>query len=74
LGYRLALLKEETVSKDELQIKLGKNAKITSTRLGELVKNGIAAKTSDEKYAITTFGITQLQKEILPRIRAKTRI
>ncbi|MGQ9551103.1 MAG: hypothetical protein ACUVUE_01625 [Candidatus Bathycorpusculaceae bacterium] len=74
LGYRLALLKEETVSKEELQVKLGKSAKITSTRLGELVKNGMASKTSDEKYTITTFGVTQSQKEILPRIKAKTRI
>jgi len=73
VGYRLALLKGDTVSKEELQVKLGKSAKITSTRLGELVKNGIASKVADEKYTITTFGIKQMQKEILPKIKAKTR-
>jgi hypothetical protein len=29
-------------------------------------------KTADEKFRITTFGVAQMQKEILPRIRAKT--
>jgi hypothetical protein len=52
-------------------LKLGKDSKITSTRLGELVKSEVAAKTADEKYKITTFGIVQMQKEMLPRIKAK---
>jgi len=40
VGFQLGATKKETVSKEELQIKLGKNPKIASTRLGELVKNG----------------------------------
>jgi hypothetical protein len=59
------------VGKDELQAKLGKNAKITGTRLGELVKNGIAAKMVDEEYKITVFGVNQMQKDIIPKIKAK---
>ena len=59
-------------SKEELQTKLGKDAKITSTRLGELVKNEMALRTVDEKYKMTTFGLVQMQKDVLPKIRSKT--
>ncbi|MGB9914369.1 MAG: hypothetical protein ACPLIG_00380 [Candidatus Bathyarchaeales archaeon] len=71
LGHKLGLIKNDVLSKEELQAKLGKSSKITSTRLGELVKNDFAAKTADEKFRITTFGIVQMQKEILPRIKTK---
>ena len=71
VGYKLDKVGSDAVSKEELQLKLGKDSKITSTRLGELVKSEIAAKTADEKYKITTFGIVQIQKEMLPRIKAK---
>jgi hypothetical protein len=71
VGFQLGKLDGDGVSRDELQAKLGKDAKIVSTRLGELVKSEIAVKTADEKYRITTYGVVQMQKEILPRIRAK---
>ena len=47
LGHKLGLIKSDSLSKEELQFKLGKSGKITSTRLGELVKNDFAAKTVD---------------------------
>jgi hypothetical protein len=72
LGQKLGKTKTDGLPKEELQTKLGKDAKITSTRLGELLKSEIAMKTLDEKYKMTTFGLVQMQKEILPRIRAKT--
>ena len=72
LGQKLGKTKTDGLSKEELQTKLGKDAKITSTRLGELLKSEMAMKTLDEKYKMTTFGLVQMQKEILPRIRAKT--
>jgi hypothetical protein len=28
-------------------------------------------RTIDEKYKMTTFGLVQMQKDILPKIRAK---
>ncbi len=71
LGHKLGLVNCDSLSKDELQIKLGKSGKITSTRLGELVKNDFAVKTADEQFKITTFGIVQLQKEVLPKIKSK---
>jgi len=71
MGFHLGKLKESTVSKEELQSKLGKSAKIASTRLGELVKTEAAVKTADEKYRITSLGVFQIQKEILARIKAK---
>ncbi len=74
IGHELGLLETDTLSKDELQVKLGKSGKITSTRLGELVKNDFAVKTADDKFKLTTFGITQMQKEILPKIRAKATV
>ena len=72
LGNKLGVVNSDSLSKDELQTKLGKNSKITSTRLGELVKNEIAAKTADDKFKITTYGVVQTQKEIIPKVKAKT--
>ncbi len=72
LGHKLGMLENDAVSKEELQAKLGKSGKITSTRLGELVKNDMVTKTADDKFRITTFGVVQTQKETVPRIRAKT--
>ncbi len=70
-GFQLSKLNSDAFSRDELQAKLGKDPKIVSTRLGELVKNEIVVKTADEKYRITTFGVVQMQKETLPRTKAK---
>ena len=72
LGHKLNLLGSDALSKEELQVRLGKSGKITSTRLGELVKNDVVAKTEDEKFRITTFGVAQMLKEVLPKIKAKT--
>ena len=71
LGHKMSLMTSDTLSKDELRVKLGKSGKITSTRLGELVKNDLVMKTADEKFKITTFGVIQMQKEILPKINEK---
>ena len=71
LGFQLGKVESDGLSKDELQTKLGKDAKITSTRLGELVKSEIAVRTADEKYKMTTFGLVQMQKDTLPKIRSK---
>ena len=71
LAYRLGKAETDEVSKEELRNNLCKDAKITSTRVAELVKNHVAAKTSEEKYKITTFGLTQLQKHVIPSVRAK---
>jgi hypothetical protein len=71
LGHKLGLVNSDSLSKDELQTKLGKSGKITSTRLGELVKNDVVAKTADERFRITTFGVVQTQKEVILRIKSK---
>ena len=71
LGYRLGAINKSGLSKEELQARLGKSGKITSTRLGELVKNDLVTKTEDG-YELTTFGMSQMSKEILQKIRAKT--
>jgi hypothetical protein len=71
LGNKLGLVNCDSLSKDELRVMLGKSGKITSTRLGELVKNDFAIKTVDEKFRITTFGVIQLQKEGLLKIKSK---
>ena len=72
LGHKLGILVVDTLTKEELRLKLGKSGKITSTRLGELVKNSSVTKTENEKFKITTFGVSLMQKEILPRIKSKT--
>ena len=71
IGFRLGMLKTDVLTREELQARLGKNPKITSTRLGELVKSEIAEKTGEGGYRITSFGVFQVQKEWLPKIKAK---
>jgi hypothetical protein len=71
VGHQLGMVRSEAVAREELQAKLGKSPKITSTRLGELVKNQLAARTLDEKYRITTLGIIQTQRDAIPKIKAK---
>jgi hypothetical protein len=73
LGNEIGVLAKGTISKDDLKIRLGKSAKIASTRLGELVKNGSIVKLEGENFRITTFGIIQMEREILPKIRAKVK-
>ena len=74
IGHRMGKIESEGLSKEELQSRLGKDAKITSTRLGELLKNEMVARTAEEKYKITTFGLVQMQKDILPKVKSKTGI
>lgn len=70
IGNKLGLSKI-FLTKEELQATLGKNAKITSTRLGELCREGLATKTDEGNYRITTLGIKRFQEETLPEIREK---
>jgi hypothetical protein len=72
LGFRLGFVERDAFSKDDLQAKLGKSGKIVSTRLGELVKSDYVAKDGDDRFKLTTFGVTQVQKETLSRVRSKT--
>lgn len=74
VGQRLGLVENDALSKEELQAKLGKSGKITSTRLGELVKSDVVAKVGDDKFRLTTFGVAQMRKEILQKIKAKTSV
>jgi hypothetical protein len=71
VGFDLGLVASDAVGKEELQAKLGKSGKIASTRLGELVKSDMVVKLADDKYRITTFGVVQMQKDIIPKIKAK---
>lgn len=71
VGFQLGLVGSDAASKEDLQARLGKSSKIVSTRLGELVKSQMVTKTTDGKYRITPFGIMQMQREILQRIKAK---
>ena len=57
----------ETMTKEELQAKLGKSMKITSTRLGELTKQGMVTKTEEGNYKITTAAVVKMQKEMFSK-------
>ena len=70
LGQKTGILAVDTLTKEELRLKLGKSGKITSTRLGELVKNCSVTKTENEKFRITTFGVKSFQETVIPRIKA----
>lgn len=71
IGYKLGHLSGNSFSKEELQTRLGKSSKITSTRLSELCREGMATKTDEGDYKITTIGIKRLQEGILLKIREK---
>jgi hypothetical protein len=71
LGHKLGLINRDSFSKEELQAKLGKSSKITSTRLGELIKTEMVTKDANDRFRVTIFGIAQTQKEVIPKIRAK---
>jgi hypothetical protein len=71
MGHKLGRLSRDAMSKKELQTRLGKTPKITSTRLGELCREGGAIKIEEGNYKITTIGIKRLQDELLPKIREK---
>jgi hypothetical protein len=70
IGNKLGLSKD-FLTKEELQAALGKNAKITSTRLGELCRQRLTIKTEEGNYRITKLGIKRFQEEALPQIREK---
>ena len=72
MGYRLGKLPNETMTKEELAAKLGKNTKITTTRLSELVKEGIVTKNEEGNYKITTIGVKRIRDEALSKIKAKS--
>jgi len=72
IGNKLGHSKE-ALTKEEQQTRLGKSPKITSTRLGELIREGYATKTDEGNYKITTLGIRRFQEEALPEIRQKLR-
>ena len=69
IGHRLGHLSRDSFSKEELQTRLGKSSKITSTRLGELCREGMATKTEEGNYKITTIGLKRLQEETILKIR-----
>ncbi len=73
VGYRLGKLTRETMTKEKLAAKLRKSVKITTTRLGELIKDEHITKTEEGDYKITTIGIKRFQEETLSRIRNKLR-
>ena len=71
IGHKLGIIESDATSREKLQLILGKSSKITSTRMGELVKNEIVTKTDDGKYRITAFGIIKTQRDAIPRIKEK---
>jgi len=64
IAYRMGKRATDAMTKEELQVKLGKTSKITSTRLGELVKEGSVVKTDEGNYRLATVAIKRLQDEL----------
>lgn len=71
IGHKLGMLGTDAMLREELQDRLGKSGKITSTRLGELIKMGIVEKNPNGSYRLTGFGVAQMQRDWLPKIRSK---
>ena len=64
IAYQMGKRSTDTMTKEELQAKLGKTSKITSTRLGELVKEGSVVKTEEGNYRLATVAVKKLQDEL----------
>ena len=64
LAFRLGKRATDAMTKEELQAKLGKSSKITSTRLSELVKEGGVVKTEKGGYRLATVTVKRLQSEL----------
>jgi hypothetical protein len=73
VGHDLGLIGNDAMNKEELEAKLAKSAKIVSTRLGELVKSDVVGRIADDKYRITTFGVIQMKKDTIPKIKTKVK-
>ena len=71
IAYKLGISVRDYLSKEELREGLGKSTKIVSTRLGELCREKLVAKTENDGYRITDFGVRFFQRHVLPKIRAK---
>jgi hypothetical protein len=72
VGHKMGLLDHDALAKEALVAELGKSSKITSTRLGELCREGWAARTEEGQYRLTTLGIKRLQDEVLPKARTRS--
>jgi biotin operon repressor len=64
IAFRLGKRATDAMTKEELQAKLGKSPKITSTRLSELVKEGSVVKTDEGGYRLATVAVKRLQSEL----------
>ena len=64
IAFKLGKRATDAMTKDELQAKLGKTPKITSTRLSELVKDGSVVKTEEGNYRLATVAVKRLQSEL----------
>lgn len=64
VAQRLGKWPSDTMTKEGLQVKLGKSMKITTTRLGELVKDGSVVKSEDGGFRISTIGVKRLHEEL----------
>jgi uncharacterized protein YjhX (UPF0386 family) len=69
LRYKLGLSRNDSATREELQARLGKSRKITITRLAELIKKDIIAKSEEGNYRITTYGIKYVQEKLLPKLK-----
>ena len=72
LGHKIGVSETAYLPRVALQDGLGKNAKIISTRLGELCRKGYVVKINAD-YRISTIGVKTLQSELLPRLKAKSK-
>ncbi len=64
VSFRLGKRLTDAMTKEELQAKLGKSMKITATRLGELVKQGVVIRTEEGAFRIATIGVKRLQEDL----------
>ncbi len=64
IAFRLGKRATDAMTKEELQAKLGKSSKITSTRLSELVKEGSVVKADEGNYRLATVAVKRLQSEL----------
>jgi hypothetical protein len=69
IGKNLSMVEKNSLSIDELLTAIGGRIGALAGRLSEMVNEGFVERVGRGEYKITTYGIEQFQKAILPKVK-----
>ena len=69
VGNNLGKVEKNSISIDELLTAIGGRIGALAGRLSEMVNEGFVERVGRGEYKITTYGVEQFQKKILPKVK-----